>query len=90
MKKLIDHYKEWLEKGELPKFGLCHSVPNEYKKSLLLFEPTLYELNEAIDCGMSGLYWASGLTIFDPNKRQALTPLRETIILLICAMHDEI
>jgi hypothetical protein len=90
MKTLIEHYKEWVEKGGLPKWGLCNSVPKKYKKSLLLFEPTLYELNEVIDSGMSGLYWASGLTMFDLNKKQALTPLRETIILLICAMHDEI
>jgi hypothetical protein len=90
MKKLIDHYKEWLEKGELPVHGLCLSVPNEYKESLYLFVPTDDELNELVELGISGLYWASGLGMFDPNKLDALTPLRETIILLICAMHDEI
>jgi hypothetical protein len=90
MKKLIDHYKEWIEECKLPKFGLCHSVPKEYKKSLYLFVPTDDELDELASFGISGFYWASGLRMFDPNKRDALTPLRETIILLICAMHDEI
>jgi hypothetical protein len=90
MKKLIEHYKVWLEKGELPVYGLCLSVPDEYKESLYLFVPTDDELDELACLGISGFYWASGLRMFDPNKRQALTPLRETIILLICAMHDEI
>jgi hypothetical protein len=90
MKKIIDHYKEWVEKGRLPKNGLCFSVPNKYKDSLYLFVPTDDDLDELVKLGISGFYWASGLTIFDLNKKQALTPLRETIILLICAMHDEI
>jgi hypothetical protein len=90
MKKLIEHYKEWLEKGQLPKFGLCNSVPKKYKDSLYLFAPTFDELDELACSGISGFYWASGLKILDENKKQALTPLRETIILLICAMHDEI
>ena len=90
MKKLIEHYKEWIEECKLPKFGLCHSVPNKYEESLFLFVPTDDELDELAELGISGHYWASGLTISDLNKKQALTPLRETIILLICAMHDEI
>ena len=90
MKKLIEHYKEWIEKGKLPKFGLCNSVPDEYIESLLLFKPTDDELNELKILGMSWGYWASGLWVVDPNKLDTLTPLRETIILLICAMHDEI
>ncbi len=90
MKKLIEHYKEWLEEGQLPKHGLCKSVPNEYKDSLCLFMPTDAEINELSYHGMSGLYWGSGLGLFDMNKYNAVTPLRETIILLICAMHDEI
>ena len=90
MKKLIERYKEWANEGQLPRYGLCGSVPNEYKGSLRLFEPTDDELDGLANLGISGFYWASGLGMFDPNKKQALTPLRETIILLICAMHDEI
>ena len=90
MKKLIEHYEVWLENKQLPKFGLCGSVTKEYKKSLYLFVPTDDELDELSELGLSGFYWASGLRISDLNKSQALTPLRETIILLICAMHDEI
>ena len=90
MKKLIDHYKEWDKKGELPKNGICFSIPDEYEGSLLLFEPTRDELIQLSSLGMSWCYWGSGLGMFDLNKGKALTPLRETIILLICAMHDEI
>ena len=90
MKKLIDHYEEWDKNGKLPKNGLCFSVPSEYNESLLLFEPTKDELIELASCGMSWCYWGSGLNMFDSTKEKALTPLRETIILLICAMHDEI
>jgi hypothetical protein len=90
MKKLIDHYKEWDKEGQLPDYGLCDSIPSEYEKSLLLFKPTDAELDELESLRMAVFFWASGLSVFDVNKCRALTPLRETIILLICAMHDEI
>jgi hypothetical protein len=90
MKKLIDNYKEWVEDGGLPDYGLCNSVPSEYRESLLLFVPTDDESDELVKLGISRHYWASGLGVLDPNKLDTLTPLRETIILLICAMHDEI
>ena len=92
MKKLIDHYKKWVEKGELNEAGLCNSIPAEYLKDLRLFTPTDCDFKILRDNGMSTLYWAHGVGIYGPaiKKRFALTPLRETIILLICAMHDEI
>jgi len=90
MKKLIDHYKEWDKEGQLPDDGLCYSIPDEYKKSLRLFKPTEKELRKLTEWGLSPFYWASGLGWFDLNRYRSLTPLRETIILLICAMHDEI
>jgi hypothetical protein len=90
MKKLIEHYKEWAEKGELPDDGLCGSVPYEYIESLLLFKPTKDEFIQLTSLGMSWGYWASGLSSYDLDRYFRLTPLRETIILLICAMHDEI
>jgi hypothetical protein len=92
MKKLIDHYKEWVEKGRLPKEGLCESIPRKYSKSLYLFEPTLNDAINLEKLDLSRTFWGSGLSVFDKHfdKCHGLTPLRETIILLICAMHDEI
>jgi hypothetical protein len=90
MKKLIEHYKVWAKKGELPDNGLCGSVPDEYIESLLLFKPTKDEFIQLTRLGMSWGYWASGLSPNDSDRHFGLTPLRETIILLICAMHDEI
>jgi hypothetical protein len=92
MKKLIDHYKEWVEKERLPKTGLCNSIPRKYSKSLGLFAPTLNDEINLAKLDLSCTFWGSGLSVFDEHfdKCHELTPLRETIILLICAMHDEI
>lgn len=85
-KKLIDLYKEWMNSGKLTDSGLCFSVPKEYKTFLELFKPLKTET-----VGLySFLYWASqdndsGLIHF-----YDFNPLRQTIVLLICAMNDEL
>jgi hypothetical protein len=92
MKKLVEHYKEWIESRKISDDGLCNAIPAGYFIDLMLFRPTEDDLKLLIDSEISSLYWASGVsrTASDNKKRFALTPLRETIILLICAMHDEI
>ena len=80
--KLIDCYKEWMETGELPEFpgGLCSNAPDRYLKMVDMFEP--------IDNNHPS-YWADGRCT-GQNKYYGFNPLRQTIVLFICAMKGEI
>jgi len=86
--KLIELYKEWMETGVIterewsPGFGgLCNCVPEKYINQLDLFVP----INNTI-------YWASEVLRKDCRREEmyGFNDLRQTIVLLICAMNDEI
>jgi hypothetical protein len=91
--KLIELYKEWMEKGEIPGNGICWSIPEEYLKDIRLFQPTCEEELQLFQKGLSSVYWGSGVHISKTtlyNLKHKFTSLRQTIVLLICAMNDEI
>lgn len=91
--KLIDLHKEWCEAGGLPGDGLCNSVLKEDKDLLRMFEPSDADVNELWNQGMTAVYWGYGAPIEYGDYRQrwrAYTPLRQTIVLLICAMKGEL
>lgn len=88
-KKLIDCYKEWMGTGIMTDRidsygmgGLCNTLPKEYLNTLDLLRPIeggfLYWANEC----KNNNYWDKH--IYNFNKT------RQTIVLLICAMHDEL
>lgn len=90
-KKLITLYKEWMDGGELPEDGLCNSLfYTKYHECLDMFEPTDDELIELAASGLSQSYWGSGLKADCNDRYYAFTPLRQTIVLLICAMNNEL
>jgi hypothetical protein len=84
--KLFDLYKEWMETGTLGEpsnfdGGLCNAVPEEYQADLKLFVPDDWH----------EVFWAYELKRYEYKRRAYdFTPLRQTIVLLICAMKDEI
>ena len=86
--KLIDFHKEWCEKGELNgESGLCGAIPIGYFKFFRLIQPTDDELKEHINEGYNYLWWAEpqgdyGWGIYNS--------FRQTIVLLICAMNNEL
>jgi hypothetical protein len=88
--KLIELYKEWMETGVMPDSGLCPSIPTKYKIYLNLFKPEPSENILLMQENLSVGYWASGLDVYDNGKYDSFTDLRQTIVLLICAMNDEI
>ena len=89
--KLIKLHKQWVKKGELPEFGLCDSIPSKYENILELLTPTEDDFKQLRKNGLCTNFWGSGLDVYVFwDKFVAYTPLRETIVLLICAMHDEI
>lgn len=87
--KLIDLYKKWMVVGEIcdrrnagGTGGLCNAVPKKYLCQIRLFEP---------DCCKA--YWASQTPNDDLISDKAvfgLNDLRQTIVLLICAMNNEL
>lgn len=84
-KKLIDLYKEWMEEEKLPDCGLCFSLKGIYLSTFIeLFSAGKH--NEgywaADKPALAGI--ATGTAIFKFGK------IRQTIVLLICAMHNEL
>lgn len=88
--KLIELYKKWMKSGELPDSGLCNSIQIKYEKLFLLFIPSRNECLALSKEGFDITYWASGLPADHKDEQIAFTPLRQTIVLLICAMAGEI
>lgn len=89
--KLKQKYEKWMETGRLPKDGLCNCLMRtEYQNTLGLFRPSLKDKFELSEEGISRGYWGSGLAYTDKGKFYSFTPLRQTIVLLILAMHDEL
>lgn len=90
-KKLIDLYKDWMRVGTLPDQGLCNSIPKKYSKNIKMFQPEEDYLEKLIDKSVSKyLYWGSGSIKSDKDLKYGFTPLRQTIVLFICAMNNEI
>lgn len=91
-KKLIELHDEWLKSKNLPSLGLCNSVITGNGNQLLLnrFIPNDKEFTKLATKGYCTTYWGSGLKLGDDRKYTRYTPLRQTIVLLICAMKGEI
>lgn len=87
---LYEQYKQMMETGRMPTPGLCEFLPKIYSESLQLLRPQWEEIIRLERDGQSGLFWASGIPNRDTETTYSFTPLRQTIVLLICAMHGEI
>lgn len=96
-KKLIDLYKEWMETGYMGEpqrsgGGLCNSIPEEYDASFLLIRPESSDRRQLEEEKVDHIFWASNLPKRTKYKELAfsMTELRQTLILLICAIHNEL
>lgn len=79
-------YKEWMERGKMPKDGLCLYF-GKYHKLLRLFRPTDEDFEELYRLGLPGVYWGRESFYY---KRDDFTPLRQTIVLFMAAMNNEL
>jgi hypothetical protein len=79
--KHLQFYMDCMKKGEMPKAGLCASSWNDYicEESLMLFKPDY--------AGMFS-YWASEKSGYDDCYK--FTKLRQTIVLLMAAINNEL
>lgn len=93
--KLIDLYKSWLMQGIITRNGLCNSLPSRYKRQLMKFYPTADEwknFNHFYNRPQG--YWGHNgeVDLMSDRARTSkeFSPLRQTIVLLICAMNNEL
>ncbi len=75
-----------------PMSGLCGLLDKtQYLKTLKKFTPTVDDAERLSWEGKCLSHWGSGLDRGDIGRaRYEFTPLRQTILLLIAAMHDEL
>lgn len=87
----LDYYKKWMETGELPNNGLCNSLSQPIDFGMY-FMPTDEDLEELLSERCSCIYFTSGLQwdCDEIDKKELFTPLRQTIVLLLAAMNDEL
>ena len=69
--------------------GLC-CVDSLDHKSLKLFTPTANDEKQLAIEGLCSAWWASGLSIYSSGLGSLFTPLRQTIVLFLAAMNDEL
>ena len=93
-KTLLQHHIEWCEAGWLPNSGLCSTLDivndelfNQFRE---LFTPNDFDKQQLVLEQKSSLYWASGLDVDNEDKSRAYTELRQNIVLLLCAINNEI
>lgn len=73
----------------MPNAGLCSC--RELDQNLLsLFEPSIYELARLRETGFNYVWWASGSKYSSRNRVFKFRPLRQTIVLLMAAMNNEL
>lgn len=96
--KYLDFYNECMKTKSLPKDGLCLSLPT---RSIRLIKPTKEDLNQLKFEKKPESYWANGKIWKNIEKRekrtldfgyymQEFTPLRQTLVLLLAAINDEL
>lgn len=91
---LKQEYIKWKEIGRIPYKGLCLTLRlTKYYKTLMEIEPTYKERELLKKENKDSVYWGYGEINSDidlSTLSRELTPLRETIILLILAIHGEL
>lgn len=89
----LDFYKTYLELGCLPKEGLCLSL--NHPKRLRLFIPTYDEYPSLMPpedylWGYDGAFHASFSGVPREVIETSFSPLRQTIVLFLAAMNNEL
>jgi hypothetical protein len=88
--KHLKFYKDCMSTGRLPDFGLCYSLGG---RLLQLFTPTIEEKFQLEDEGLCPIYWAYGVSDDfknDEERWHSFSSLRQTIVLLMAAINNEL
>ena len=89
-KKHLAFYNACMKTRSIPRDGLCCCDAYISLKLLDLFEPTISDCNQLSEQGLSVGYWASGLNSYAWGKYREFTPLRQTIVLFMAAINNEL
>lgn len=89
MGKYLNFYYTNLKRGHLLHDGLCN-CDNINKNKLMLFEPTCNDYTELDIENKSSAYWGAGVNYESPHKAYGFTDLRQTIVLFMAAMNNEL
>ena len=89
--KLINKHNKWCEKGKMNSSGLCDElIGTKYESAFMLFVPNKLERDMLEISGLSIGWWGSGVIHNNGSRYFTYTEMRQNIVLLICAMHDEL
>ena len=95
--KYFKLYEQWMESGELPLRGLCACLgreANDNMPSIEWFKPSREDFPEFYrSMHISGGWWGydgEPHESYKVNQQYEFTPFRQTILLFLAAMHDEI
>jgi len=85
----LKYYREWMKAGRLPKKGLCNSTKYRDRVLLNLFAPYDNKWRNLFYWGFNG-----NLKIDHGHdtqeRRYSFSPIRQTIVLLMAAMNNEL
>lgn len=87
--KYLQFYARCIKIGSLPDFGLCCSLKSEL---LYLFIPTEEDEDILRSEGTSVLFWGSGMSSSssDYKRWHSFTPLRQTVVLFMACLNNEL
>lgn len=89
--KYLPLYYKWMNTGQLPSYGLCHSFGDSMHEQLSLFEPQDSEEYPYMkEDYIWRCFWAADGETNGRNKMSEFTPLRQTIVLFLAAMNGEL
>lgn len=94
-KKYLPLYYKWASKGRIPHFGLCNCFKDCYEFHLLLPEDMngywAYDGEPlSADAGINMQRDIDRRIITRDDARHEFTPLRQTIVLFLAAMNNEL
>lgn len=86
----LPKYEEWMKTGRMAEWGLCDSLTDKAHQPFLdIISPTRGELDELVKENCASIYWGAGI----PREGSMLyqfTPLRQTLVLLMAALNNEL
>lgn len=96
MKNLMECHEEWIKTGIMPHVGLCGSLSGKYLATLVeMFTLSKEEIEQLRGENKPAGFWGYGYAFNtdefnEGSLTMSYTPLRQNVLLLIAAMHDEL
>lgn len=84
-RKYYDFYIECMATGFMPKMGLCNNFPKNHK--LELFKPTIEDVYEN---EIHIATWGYFLRSCPGEQEDAFNTIRQTVVLFLAAMNNEL